>query len=175
MPPTSTAQFRLYLKANSNMKLSTDVAVACVLYEGIQRFSVLSDFGKESIIAVAKKCMKAISEIDKDLLANIEAELEIPHTVILTKSVVPLTVAVNAAKYNISTGKVPVLNGILWFVLASFKIKYQAYCEPKKQDKPATPVIKDANNETKVIRWAPQFLDCKTRTFGVKIPLAYKL
>ena len=50
IPPTVTTSFRSWLKANTNMKLSSDAAVLRITYEGITTFKSLNDFDKRASI-----------------------------------------------------------------------------------------------------------------------------
>jgi hypothetical protein len=66
MPPVATNQFRLYLKAATNMKMNTDAAVTRILYEGITSFASLADFDATSIKALAKNCRETIPAVAVD-------------------------------------------------------------------------------------------------------------
>lgn len=177
MPPVTTAQFRLYLKGTTNIKLSTDAAVNRILYEGITSFASLADFDADSIKTMARNCRETIPAMDADVDAGIAAdEPEVRGTAISTQSMVRLTVASNAAKYYLSIGRTPNL-ALLHYtnVLATFKIEFEAYEKLQKEDAPEVPPVKDTDNERKVIKWAPIFMDCMSRTFGIKGPLSYVL
>ena len=177
MPPVASQQFRLYLKSTTNMKLNTDASVTRILYEGVTSFASLADFDASSIKALARNCRETIPAVTADPDAGIPAdEPEVRGTVISTQSMVRLTVACNAAKYYISIGRVPTVATLHYVnVLAQFKIEHEAYEKLQKEDAPDVPPIKDADNERKVIKWAPIFMDCMSRTYGIKGPLAYVL
>lgn len=159
------------------MKLNTDASVTRILYEGLTSFLSLSDFDADSIKAMARNCRETIPAVTADLDAGIPAdEPEVRGTSISTQSMVRLTVACNATKYYISVGRVPTPATLHYMnVLASFKIEYDAYEKLQKEDAPDVPPVKDADNERKVIKWAPIFIDCMSRTYGIKGPLAYVL
>jgi hypothetical protein len=177
MPPVATNQFRLYLKGTTNMKMNTDAAVTRILYEGITSFASLGDFDAASIKALAKNCRETIPAIQADPDAGIaENEPEVRGTVVSTQSMVRLTVACNAAKYYLAVGRTPSLVNLHYAnVLATFKIEFEAYEKLQKETAPAVPEIRDSDNERKVIKWAPIFMDCMSRTYGIKGPLAYVL
>ena len=177
MPPVTSAQFRLYLKSTTNIKLNTDAAVTRILYEGITSFASLGDFDADSIKTMARNCRETIPAVTADADAGIAVdEPEVRGTSISTQSMVRLTVACNATKYYLSVGRVPT-PALLHYnnVLSSFKIEYEAYEKLQKEDTPEVPSVKDTDNERKVIKWAPIFVDSMSRTYGIKGPLAYVL
>ena len=49
MPPAVTASFKYWIKASTNMKLSSDATVIRITYEGITNFKYLDDFDKKRI------------------------------------------------------------------------------------------------------------------------------
>ena len=53
------------------------------------------------------------------------------------------------------------------------KIEYEAYEKLQKESSPDVPEVKDSDNKWKVITWAPIFIDCMSRTYGIKSPLVY--
>ena len=177
MPPVTTAQFRLYLKSNPNMKLNTDASVTRILYEGITSFTSLGDFDADSIKTMARNCRETIPAVTADPDAGIAVdEPEVRGTAISTQSMVRLTVACNATKYYMSVGRTPTSLTLHYNnVLVAFKIEYEAYEKLQKEDAPDVPSVKDSDNERKVIKWAPIFIDCMSRTYGIKGPLAYVL
>lgn len=176
MPPTTTNAFRLYLKSNPNMRLSSDVSVQRVLYEGITEYASLADFDKASLKELSRNCRASIPAVAEDVQAGIAAEPEVPGTVISTQSLVRLQVASDAAKYYISIGRPLTADGMHYSnVLKDFKLEHDAYERLKEQDAPDIPDVKDSDKDKKIIKWAPIFLDCMSRTFGVKGPLAYVL
>jgi hypothetical protein len=176
MPPVATAAFRLYLKSSTNIKLNTDSAVNRILYEGVTSFSSLIDFDSDSIKTLSRNCRETIPAIEADIGAGIVAEPAVQGTVISTQSIVRLTVVCNAVKYYIAVGRTPSA-AILHYtnVLTTFKVEHEAYIKLQKEDAPDVPNVKDTDNERKVIKWAPVFMDCMSRTYGIKGPLAYVL
>ena len=56
MPLVVTLAFKAWLKANSNMKLSSDAAVTRLTYEGITNMESLIDFDKKSIESLPNTC-----------------------------------------------------------------------------------------------------------------------
>ena len=177
MPPVSNAQFRLYLKASTNMKLTSEAAVNRVLYEGITNWVSLADFDESSMKAMAKNCKETIAAVTADIAAGIPTdEPQVPGTIVSTQSIVRLVVACNAVKYYISIGRVPDLAHMGYTnTLSSFKIEYEAYEKLQKQTAPEVPDVKDSDNDKKIIKWVPILLDCMSRTFGIKGPLSYVL
>jgi hypothetical protein len=151
--------------------------VTRILYEGITSFASLGDFDADSIKTMARNCRETIPAVTADVAAGIaENEPEVPGTTISTQSLVRLTVACNATKYYMSVGRTPT-NATLHYnnVLSAFKVEFEAYEKLQKEDSPDVPSIKDTDNERKVIKWAPIFIDCMSRTYGIKGPLAYVL
>jgi hypothetical protein len=177
MPPNTTAAFRLYLKSSTNVKLNTDAAVNRILYEGVTSFASLRDFDADSIKTLSRNCRETIPAVTADPAAGIaNDEAEVPGTVISTQSIVRLTVVCNAVKYYTAVGRLPT-PAILHYnnVLTTFKVEHEAYVKLQKEDAPTVPNVKDTDNERKVIKWAPIFIDCMSRTYGIKGPLAYVL
>ena len=159
------------------MKLNTDASVTRILYEGVTSFESLGDFDADSIKAMARNCRETIPAIAADADAGLpQDEPEVRGTVMSTQSMVRLTVACNATKYYISVGRTPSFALLQYAnVLAPFKVEYEAYEKLQKEDPPEIPSVKDSDNERKVIKWAPIFMDCMSRTYGIKGPLAYVL
>ena len=177
MPPATTPAFRLYLKSSTNIKLNTDAATLRILYEGVTSFASLGDFNADSIKVMARNCRETIPAVTADLAAGIPVdEAEVPGTAISTQSMVRLTVASNAVRYYLSVGRdLTAANLHYNNVLSAFRIEYEAYEKLQKEDAPSVPSVKDSDNERKVIKWAPIFMDCMSRTYGIKGPLSYVL
>ena len=174
MPPTTTAGFRLFLKSAPNMKLSSDSAVLRVLYEGLTTYTSFADFDDDSIKTMAKNCKETIPAVAADAAAGIAAENEVPGVIVSTQSIVRLQLACKAVKYYISVSRVPTAAMLHYDnILTVFKIEYEAYEKLQKEDAPKVPTVADSDNDRKIIKWAPAFLDCMSRTFGIKGPLAY--
>ena len=156
------------------MKLSTASAVTRITYEGITTYASLLDFDKSSIEALPKACRQTIPAIEEDEANGIDAVPQILGANISTISVRRLIVAMNAAHYYKSIGRALTDASMHYTnVLSGFKDDYDNYLELKKQDKPETPVVNDKDREEKVIKWAPQFEDALSRTFGARGPLIY--
>lgn len=128
MPPQSSASFKAWLKAGTNIKLSSDAAVTRVLYEGIKNYDSLLDFDTKSIQALPVTCIKTIPAIAADSAAGIAAENEAPGANASSISVRRLIVAVNATKYYNSVGRAMIADSMHYNnVLANFKIDWEAY------------------------------------------------
>ena len=148
MPPTATNAFRLFLKSNTNMKLQSDVAVNRILYEGVTNFNSLGDFDDASIKALAKNCRETIPAIAEDVAAGVQAEAQVPGTVISTQSIVRLSVASKAVKYYIAVGRTPTAAMLHYDnILSAFKIEYEAYEKLQKEDTPTVPKVSDSDND----------------------------
>ena len=61
-----SAAFKSWLKASTNMKLSSDASVNRVTHEGITDFNSLVDFDKQSIQNLPKVCKETIAAIVAD-------------------------------------------------------------------------------------------------------------
>jgi len=101
MPPAVTASFKIWLKGNTNMKLSSDAAVLRITYEGITNFKSLDDFDKKSINSLPLICKGKIPEIVKDVAAGLTADPEILGANVSSISVRMFIVDADAAKYYI--------------------------------------------------------------------------
>ena len=176
MPLVVTASFKSWLKASTNMKLSSDSAVVRLTHEGINNFISLQDFDKKSIQALPATCKNSIPAVAEDLTAGILAETEVPGANVSSISVQRLIIAVQAAKFYSSIDRVMTpANMHYGNILANFKIEWDAYLDLKKQDAPKPPAINDRDNDRTVIKWAPIFEDCLSRTYGSRGPLSYIL
>ena len=176
MPPVVANAFRLFLKSNPNMRLMSDQAVNRITYKGITSYESLADFDKDSLKELARNCRETIPAVVEDLAAGVQAEAAVPGAVISTQSLVHLRVASKAVKYYQFIRRTTDGTNLHYNnVLADFRIAYEAYEQLKEQDSPDAPDVKESDKEKRVIKWAPVFLDCMSRTFGVKGPLAYVL
>ena len=176
MPPTITASFCSWLKSNTNMKLSSDVAVTRITYEGITNYDSLKDFDKSSLEALPKTCINTIPPIAEDVAAGIAAEAEVHGANISTISVRRLIVASNAARYYSSIGRAMTSANMHYGnILSDFKIEWESYNDLKDKDSPTPPTINDRDNDRKVIKWAPMFQDCLGKIYGACGPLGYVL
>ena len=73
-----SAQFKGWLKANVNIKLSSDAAVLRITKEGITGWDSLIDFDKKSIERLPSICKEKIPEIVANVPNGIVAEAEVP-------------------------------------------------------------------------------------------------
>ena len=94
-----SAQFKAWLKANVNIKLSSDAAVLRITKEGITGWDSLIDFDKKSIERLPSICKEKIPEILADAANGINQEAEVPRANISSIAVRRLIVAVNASVY----------------------------------------------------------------------------
>ena len=172
-----SAGFRSWLKASTNMKLSSDASVVRVTHEGITDFRSLVDFDKEALQNLPKVCKQGIDAIAADAANNILPKAEVPGANVSSISVQRLLiVASNAARYYHSIGRTMTTGNMHYAnILINFKVKYEAYEVMKKEDDPTVPKINDRDNDRKIIRWAPIFLDCMEHHYGAKGPLRYVL
>ena len=172
----ATDEFKLWLKAPTNMKLSSDAAVLRLVKEGITNFESLTDFDKKSIESLPRTCREDIDEVQADDDNGIEAEAEVPGANLSSISVRRLITAMNAAEYYTSIGRAMTPESMSYNdVLKPFKVEWDTYQDLRDQDEPDVPLISDKDNDRKVIKWAPIFLDCLTRSYGIHGPLAYVL
>ena len=136
----------------------------------------LKDFDKAAIKNLPKVCKDVIDAIPADVANNIQAEPEVPGANVSSISVQRLIVAANASRYYDSIGRTMDASNMHYSnVLSHFKIEWEAYEALQKEDDPSIPKINDRDNDRKIIRWAPIFLDCMDSTFGAKGPLRYVL
>ena len=176
MPPNVSIAFRTWLKANTGMKLSYDSSVTRILYEGITNYDSLLDFDTKSIQSLPAVCKGAIPAIEADLAEAVEAEAAVPGANISTISTRRLIIAVSAVKYYSSIGRIITPASMHYTnVLSNFKIEWEDYESLRKQDDPDVPSISDKDNDRKVIKWVPIFIDCTSRTYGSRGPLSYVL
>lgn len=171
-----SAAFKNWLKANTGMKLVTDSAVNRIICEGITNYDSLLDFDKKSIQTLPSVCKEHIPAIEADAQAGTAAEAAVPGANISTISTRRLIIAMQAAIYYTSIGRAKSPSSMHYNnVLSNFKLEWEDYESLKSQDDPTVPLINDKDNDRKVIKWAPIFLDCVSRTFGSRGPLAYVL
>ena len=176
MPPAVTNAFKNWLKANTGMKLTSDVAVNHIIAEGITNFDTLTDFDKKAIQFLPNICRREVEAIVADTANGIQAENAVPGTNIGSISIQRLIVAMHAANYYSSIGRTMTAQNMHFTnVLSSFKLEWDDYTSLKSLDDPAVPAINDKDNDRKIIKWTPIFLDCMSRTFGSRGPLAYVL
>jgi hypothetical protein len=142
------------------MKLNYDSSVSRLLYEGITNYASLMDFDTKSIQSLPATCKGAILAIEANWEENVEAEPAIAGANISTISTRRLIIAVSAVKYYTSISRtITPANMHYTNVLADFKIEWEDYESLKKQDDPDVPTISDKDNDRKVIKWVPIFID----------------
>ena len=78
MPRVVNARLKSWLKAITNLKLSSDAAVTRLTYEGITNFRSLVDFNKQNIDALPAIYKNSIPTIVENIPNGVEAEVEIP-------------------------------------------------------------------------------------------------
>ena len=105
MPLVVANTFKSWLKANNNIKLSSEAVVTRIIYEGITNYHSLEDFDKKLIERLPATCKVTILAITEDLGAGISAKPEILGASVFSISVRHLVVASNAVKYYISIGR----------------------------------------------------------------------
>ena len=166
----ATNAFKSWLKASTNIKLSSDASVNRVIHEGI------TDFYKNAIQYLPKVCKESIAAITADASNNFTAEAEVPGANVSSISVQRLLVASKAARYYESINRVMTTSNMHYMnILVNFKVEHEAYEAMRKEDDPDVPKINDKDGDRKIIRWAPIFLDCIEHHYGAKGPLRYVL
>ena len=171
-----SAVFKAWLKANTNIKLSSDAAVLRITKEGITGWDSLVDFDKKSIERLPAICKDTIPAIAVDVANGIAAEQEVPGANISSIATRRLITAVHAAEYYTSIGRT--MNSISMHytnVLKDFKIEWDTYQDLRDQDEPDVPLVVDKDGDRRIIKWVPIFLDCLTRSYGIRGPLVYVL
>ena len=73
---TTSAKFRSWLKASTNMKISSDASVLRVTHEGITSYDTLVDFDKAAIKNLPRVCKVSIDAITADMANNVQAEMQ---------------------------------------------------------------------------------------------------
>ena len=80
----------------------------------------------------------------------------------------------NAAQYYSSVGRTMIpVNMHYTSVLKGFQVEWDSYEDLRDQDDPAAPLVNDKDNERKIIKWVPIFVDCLSRTYCVRGTLVY--
>ena len=171
-----TVTFKNWLKGNTTMKLSSDAAVHRICKEGITTFDSLTDFDKKSLERLPSVCKESIAAIVEDLPNGIAAEIAVPGANISSISVQRLIVAMHAAEYYAAIDRsMSVVNFHYTNILKNFKLEWDTYQDLRKQDEPTVPLVTDKDGDRKIIKWVPIFLDCLSRSYGVRGPLVYIL
>ena len=95
---TTSATFRSWLKASTNMKLSSDDSVLRVTHECITLYDTLVDFDKAAINNLPRVCKGSIDAIAADVANNVQDEAAVPGANVSSISSQRLIVAANAAR-----------------------------------------------------------------------------
>ena len=173
---TTSATFRSWIKASTNMKLSSYDSVLRVTHEGITSYNTLVDFDKADIKNLPSVCKVSIDAIAADVENNIQAEAAVPGAIVSSISVQRRIVDTNAARYYASIGRTMDASSMHYGnILSTFKIEWDAYGEIMSEDDPKVPKIVDRDGDRRIIRWAPIFLDSLYAIIGAKVPLCYFL
>ena len=77
---TTSATFRTWLKASTNMKLSSDASVLRVTHGGITSYDTLVDFEKAVIKNLPRVCKGSIGAFAADIANNVQAESAVPDS-----------------------------------------------------------------------------------------------
>ena len=87
MPPFVSPSYRTWRKSDSNIKLSSDVAVIRITYEGVTNCLSLQGFDKSSIESLASTCKENIPAITADVANRISEEIEISGANVSSNSI----------------------------------------------------------------------------------------
>ena len=173
---TTSATFRSWLKASTNMKLNSDASVLRVTHEVITSYDTLVDFDKAAIKNLPRVCKGSIDAIAADMANNVQFEAAVPGANVSSISVQRLIVAANAVRYYASIGGTMDASSMHYGnFLSAFKIEWEAYESIMSEDDPKVPKIFDRDGDRRIIRWEPIFLDNLDAIIGAKGPLRYVL
>ena len=152
--------FKAWLKGSTNIKLSSDAAILCIIYEGITNYASLVDFDKKIIKSLPTTCKGTINAITENLATGFATESDIIGANISSISVCRLIVEANASKYFTSIDRV-MTPAVMHYtnVLSNFKIDHESHVDPKDEDTPKAPSINDKDNDLKVIKCPSIFKD----------------
>ena len=169
---STSATFRSWLKASTNMKLGSDASVLRVTHEGITSYDTLVGFDKAAIKNLPRLCKGSIDTIAADMAKNVKAEAAVPGANAGSISVQRLVVVANAARYYASIGRTMDASSMHYGnFLSAFKIEWEAYKAIMSEDDPKVPKIVDRDVDRRIIRWAPIILDNLDAIIGAKGPL----
>mmetsp|Transcript_29643 Transcript_29643/g.45321 ORF Transcript_29643/g.45321 Transcript_29643/m.45321 type:complete len:161 (-) Transcript_29643:1644-2126(-) len=156
-----TAEFKAWLKASTNMKLSSNGAVLRLTKEGITNFESLTDFDKESIESLLRTYKETTRAITADAPNGIAAESSIPGAKPKFNLRSPSHHCYECCRvvYLYRKDNVSQIDGV---ILKPFKVEWDTYQDLHEQDEPDVPLINDKDIDRKVIKWAPIFFDCLT-------------
>ena len=173
---TTSVTFCFWLKASTNMKLSSDASVLRVTHEGITSYDTLVDFDKAAIKNLPRVCKGSIDAIDADMANNVQSKAAVPGDNVSSISVQRLIVAANAARYYASIiRKMDASSMQYGNVPSNFKIEWEAYEAIMSEYDPKIPNIVDRDGDRRIIRWATIFMDNLDAIIGAKVPLRYVL
>ena len=96
---TTSATFRSWFRASTNMKLSSYASVLRVTHEGITLYDTLLDVDKADIKNLPRVCKVSIDVIAADMENNVQAEDTVPGSNVSSISVQRIIVSANAARY----------------------------------------------------------------------------
>ena len=123
---TTSATLRSWLKASTNMKLSSYASVLRFTHEGITSYNTLVDFDKTDIKNLPRVCKGSIDEINADVANNVQAEAAVPGANASSISVKRLIVAANAARYYTSIGRTMDASSMHYGkILSTFNIEWE--------------------------------------------------
>ena len=172
----TTEDFEGWLKNASHMKLNSKATVLRLTKEGITNFESLTDFDKKSLEGLPAICKSSIKAITADAANGIVAERLVPGASLSAISVRRLIVAMDAAQYYTSINRLMTVENMGYdAVLKGFKIEWDTYQDLRDQDAPEVPLIRDKDNDRRVIKWVPVLHDCLARSYGINGPLSYIL
>ena len=173
---TTSATFRSWLKASTNMKLRSDSSVLRVTHEGITSYDTLVDFDKAAIKNLPRVCKGSIDAIAADIANNVQAEASVPGANVSSIYIQRLIVAANSARYYVSIGRKMDASSMHYGnFLSTFNIEWESYGTIMSKDDPKLPNIIERDGDRRIIRWAPIFLDNLDAIIGAKGQLHYVL
>ena len=124
MPLTTIASFKAWVKNNTGMKLYSDNSVSHLVAEGINNYEALVDFDKKSLQSILATCKDTTSAIAADAANGIAVKPSVPGATISLISFQCLIVAMNAAKYYNSIGRIMNPGSMHWTnVLTNFQLE----------------------------------------------------
>ena len=173
---TTSTTFRSWLKASTNMKLSSDASVLRVTHEGITSYDTLVDFDKAAIKNLPRVCKVYIDAIAADIANSVHVEAAVRGANVSSLSVQRLIVDENASRYYASIDRTMDAYSMHYGnVLSTFNIEWEAYEATMSEYDPKVPKIVDRDGDRRIIRWEPIFLDNLDAIIGDKGPLRYVL
>ena len=95
---TTSATFRSWIKASTNMKLISNASVIRVTHEGITSYDTLVYFDEAAIKNLPRVCKGYIDAIAADKSNNVQSEAAVPGANVSSVYVQRLIVATNAAR-----------------------------------------------------------------------------